>query len=546
MTFLNKQTHFMKIIKSLLLISSLALVLTGCGPGAEILSTPIENIDTIPLKEADLTENEKHNWGHLDLVKDTIPGMSVDKAYAEVLKGKSSKTVIVAVIDSGIDIDHEDLEGVIWTNTKEIAGNNKDDDNNGYVDDIHGWNFLGDAYNEQLEFVRLVASGDTSAPRFEEAQAKYDEDYGKAMSNKERYDQIYQQVKSADEVLTAHFKKSDYTAKEVAAIETENEELKTAIQSANFVYGNGMTSLADAEKQIKGGVEYFTDQVNYNLSKDFKGRTTGDNPDDYNDKPGYGNGNVKPVKKSESHGTHVAGIIAAVRNNGKGANGVADNVQIMSIRAVPNGDEYDKDVAKAIRYAVDNGAQVINGSFGKSFSPHSDWVRDAIKYASDNNVLFVHAAGNSSEDVDVEPNFPDDNVNYVEVGNNYIRVGALAPKYGTNMVAGFSNYGKKNVDVFAPGASVYSTTPENEYDTKGGTSMAAPAVAGVAALIRSYYPKLTAGQVKQIILDSGLPIATKVIVGGNADDVRPFGELSKSGKMVNAYNALIMAHQLSK
>jgi len=546
MTFLNKQTHFMKIIKSLLLFSSLALVVTGCGPGAEILSTPIENIDSISLKEADLTENEKHNWGHLDLVTDTIPGMSVDKAYAEVLKGKSGKTVIVAVIDSGIDIDHEDFDGVIWTNKKEIAGNNKDDDNNGYVDDIHGWNFLGDAYDEQLEFIRLVASGDTSDPRFEEAQAKYDEDYGKAMANKERYDQIYQQIKGANEVLTAHFKKSDYTPEEVAAIETENEELKTAMQSANFVYGNGMKSLADAEKQIKGGVDYFTDQVNYNLSKDFKGRTTGDNPDDYNDKPGYGNGNVKPVKKSESHGTHVAGIIAAVRNNGKGANGVADNVQIMSIRAVPNGDEYDKDVAKAIRYAVDNGAMVINGSFGKSFSPHSDWVRDAVKYASDNNVLFVHAAGNSGEDVDVAPNFPDDNVNYVEVGNTYIRVGALAPKYGSKMVAGFSNYGKKNVDVFAPGASVYSTTPENEYDTKGGTSMAAPAVAGVAALIRSYYPKLTAAQVKQILMDSGLPVTTNVVVGGDAEDVRPFGDLTKSGKMVNAYNALIMAHQLSK
>ena len=220
----------MKIIKSLLLFSSLALVVTGCGPGAEILSTPIENIDSISLKEADLTENEKHNWGHLDLVTDTIPGMSVDKAYAEVLKGKSGKTVIVAVIDSGIDIDHEDFDGVIWTNKKEIAGNNKDDDNNGYVDDIHGWNFLGDAYDEQLEFIRLVASGDTSDPRFEEAQAKYDEDYGKALANKERYDQIYQQVKGANEVLTAHFKKSDYTPEEVAAIETENEELKTAMQ----------------------------------------------------------------------------------------------------------------------------------------------------------------------------------------------------------------------------------------------------------------------------------------------------------------------------
>ena len=216
----------------------------------------------------------------------------------------------------------------------------------------------------------------------------------------------------------------------------------------------------------------------------------------------------------------------------------------MSIRAVPNGDEYDKDVAKAIRYAVDNGATVINGSFGKSFSPHSDWVREAIKYAADKDVLIVHAAGNSSEDIDVAPNFPADNINGNEVADNYISVGALAPKYGSGMVAGFSNYGNKNVDIFAPGASVYSTTPENEYDTKGGTSMAAPAVAGVAALVRSYYPKLTAVQVKEVILSSGLQLTTKVVVGGDANDVQPFSNLSKTGRIANAYNALIVASKL--
>ena len=218
----------------------------------------------------------------------------------------------------------------------------------------------------------------------------------------------------------------------------------------------------------------------------------------------------------------------------------------MTVRTVPSGDEYDKDVALAIRYAVDNGAKIINGSFGKSFSPHSDWVRDAIAYAGEHDVLFVHAAGNDSKDVDVEPNYPDDNVNGKEISNNYIRVGALAPKYGSSMVASFSNYGKNNVDVFAPGDDIYSTTPENEYDTKGGTSMAAPAVAGVAALIRSYYPSLTAAQVKQILMDSGLPIKTKVIVGGDTSDIRPFADLTKSSKMVNAYNALIMAAKMSK
>ena len=534
----------MKTNKNFRLIYAFAaLLLMGCG-GSPLISTPIENIDTSPLKVSELTKAEKENWGHLDLEKDTIPGMGVDRAYAEIVKGKKGNKVIVAVIDSGIDIDHEDLDGVVWTNNDEIPNNGKDDDKNGYIDDIHGWNFLGDGYDEQLEYVRLVASGDKTNPRFEEALKLYDEEYNKWLGRKTQYDQIYQQVISNDEILSKHLGKNDYTKEDVGGITSKDEAIQGAVQFAKFIYSNGIESMADAKKELSGALESINDRLNYNLNKELSGRKTGDNPDDFNDKPGYGDGNVKPVKKSESHGTHVAGIIAAERNNGKGANGVANNVEIMSIRAIPNGDEYDKDIAKAIRYAVDNGAKIINGSFGKSFSPHSDWVREAIKYAADNDVLIVHAAGNDSKDIDVEPNFPADNINGNEVSNNYISVGALAPKYGSSMVAGFSNYGDQNVDIFAPGAQVYSTTPENEYDTKGGTSMAAPAVAGLAALVRSYYPKLTAAQVKEVILSSGLQLNTKVVVGGDAKDVRPFAELSKSGRIANAYNALIMASKL--
>jgi subtilisin family serine protease len=535
----------MKTIKTIMLTAFVAVLFSGCGGTANIISTPIENIDSSPLKVLDLTENEKHTWGHLDLVKDTIPGMSVDKAYAEIIKNKKGNTVIVAVIDSGIDIDHEDLNDVIWTNKGEIPNNGKDDDKNGYIDDIHGWNFLGDGYDEQLEYVRLLESGDTSNPDYAKAQTLYDVEYQKWLGRKTQYDQILQQITDTDNVLAKHLGKKDYSATEVTAIKTEDETLLKAIQIASYMYGNGMDSLADAKKEITEGLVSINDRLNFNLNKSFKGRVNGDNPDDMSTKF-YGNGNVKPVKKSESHGTHVAGIIAAVRNNGKGANGVANNVKIMSVRTVPNGDEYDKDVALAIRYAVDNGAKVINGSFGKSFSPHSDWVRDAIAYASNKDVVFVHAAGNDSENVDIEANFPDDNINDQEISNTYIRVGALEPKYGSGMVAGFSNYGKVNVDVFAPGAKIYSTTPENEYDTKGGTSMAAPAVAGVAALIRSYYPTLTAAQVKQILTESGLALKTKVIVGGDTNNVKPFADIVKSGRIVNAYNALIMAAQMSK
>ncbi|APY10951.1 peptidase S8 [Seonamhaeicola sp. S2-3] len=533
----------MRTFKVLTATTFSALIMASCGT-ANIISTPIENIDKIPLKVSELTKAEKENWGHLDLVKDTIPGMSVDKAYTEIIKNKKGKKVIVAVIDSGIDIDHEDLDDVIWVNKDEKPNNGIDDDKNGYIDDVHGWNFLGDGYDEQLEYVRILAKGDKTNPDYDRALEEYNKEYPKWMERKTRYEQILAQVSSAHETLTGHFGKKDYTKEEVNAIKTEDEDLQKSVQLAKYMFSNGLDSLEDAVKELNSGLESINERLNYNLNKEFNGRVNGDDPNDFTTKY-YGNGNVKPVKKSESHGTHVAGIIAAERNNGLGVNGVANNVEIMCIRTVPNGDEYDKDVALAIRYAVDNGAKVINGSFGKSFSPHSDYVREAIKYASDNDVVFVHAAGNDSKDVDTAPNFPDDNVNYVEISNTYIRVGALAPKYGSNMVASFSNYGKKNVDIFAPGASVYSTTPENEYMTKGGTSMAAPAVAGVAALIRSYYPKLSAAQVKQIIMDSGLAIHTKVIVGGNSDDVRPFADIVKSGKIANAYNALIMASKMS-
>ena len=534
----------MNIIKTLAISVFLAILISGCGGTAAIISTPVENIDTSPLKVSELTTYEKQNWGHLDLVKDTIPGMSVNKAYAEIIKKKRGKTVIVAVIDSGMDIDHEDLDDVIWTNKGEIPNNEKDDDKNGYVDDIHGWNFVGDGYHEQLEYVRLLASGDTSNTRYAEAQALYEKERQKYLGLKENYEGFLVQLTSADETITKHLAKKNYTKEDVNAIKTEDKGLQQSVSIIKYAFTLD-PSISKFKQQLKDGLEEFNNRLDYMLNKDHKGRLTGDNPNDLNDKF-YGNGNVKPQRKSESHATHVAGIIAAERNNKKGVNGVANHVKIMAIRSTPRGDEYDKDVALAIRYAVDNGAKVINASFGKSFSPHSDWVRDAIAYAGKKDVVFVHAAGNDGKNIDIEPNFPDDNINGKEVSDTYIRVAALASKYGSNLVAGFSNYGKQNVDVFAPGDAIYSTMPENEYEFQGGTSMAAPAVAGVAALIRSYYPSLSAAQVKQIIMNSGLAVKTKVIVGGDTSNIKPFSDLTKSSKMVNAYNAMIMAAKLAK
>ncbi len=535
----------MKELNLKMLIGIFTLTLLGCGGTADILSTPVENIDMTPLKVSDLTEEEMKRWGHLDLVADTIPGMSVDKAYSEIIKGKKGKTTVVAIIDSGIDIDHEDLDGVVWKNKDEVPNNGRDDDNNGFIDDVHGWNFLGDSYDEQMEYVRLLASGNTSHPRFAEAKAELEKEYNEALNNKTRYEQILQQIKQADAAVAAHLNKKEYTRDDVYAIKSEDQTLMQQVSIIKQTYGFGIGSISETITEIQDGVEYFTERLNYHFNKDFRGRKSGDDPDDFSSVV-YGDNNVKPKKDSESHGTHVAGIVAAERNNGKGVNGVANNVQIMSIRAVPNGDEYDKDVALAIRYAADNGAHIINTSFGKYYSPHSDKVREAIVYAASKDVLIVNAAGNESDDVDTKNAFPNDSFNNSpEVADNFISVGALEPKYGSGVVASYSNYGKKNVDVFAPGSSIYSTIPGDKYKSQPGTSMAAPAVAGVAALIRSQYPKLTASQVKQILVESGLPLNTKVVVGGDSNDVRAFGELSKSGKIVNAYNALIMASKMA-
>ncbi|GAA4067942.1 S8 family peptidase [Flavobacterium cheonanense] len=529
----------MKLIKPFFISAIVALALTSCSPSlAPMVGTNPANIDKTPLKTTPVKEDDLKRWSHLDLVKDTIPGMSVDKAYNELLKNKKGKKVIVGVIDSGIDISHEDLKGKVWTNKKEIAGNKKDDDNNGYIDDINGWNFLGESNDENLELTRIVKKG-PNTPGYAEAKAELDAKLAEMNQQKPQVDMIAK----ADKDIRTHLKKEVYTLADLKAISTTDANLnqsKMIMTSVATQAGEGF------QDEIKEYIDYVYEQLNYNLNVNHDGRKlVGDNPNDINDKK-YGNGNVKgPDVTDGLHGTHVAGIIAQVRGNGKGGDGVINNVEIMALRAVPNGDEYDKDIALAIRYAVDNGAKVINGSFGKDYSPQKEWVWEAIKYAASKDVLIVHAAGNDAKDIDTEPNFPSDEVNGKEIADNFLSIGALNKEYGTNIIASFSNFGKMNVDVFAPGNQIYATIPNNKYKYLQGTSMASPNAAGVAALIRSYYPNLTASQVKHILMDSGTPISANVVVGEQKTAV-PFSNTCVSGKIVNAYNALLMAEQMSK
>ncbi len=568
------------INKRLFLGLAVALVLSACSSTQGIHSVKVpEGSSTavnIPAKQIAMTEEEIREWPHADIYQDSIPGMSLDKAY-EFLADKKGTMVILGVIDSGIDIEHEDLKDNAWSNSDEIAGNGKDDDNNGYIDDIHGWNFLGGdgiATPEQLEVTRIYkmldakyngkARSDMTASEMDgfnyyqkvkkdyenrikvgDSQQSIFEQYDIFKENVEYIEKLIVFIGDAHETTAAKLNKRDYNLDELNTLDLYD---RSPVLIKILEEGENPDELVeqlkiDLEYQ-KEGKKFYESQVNVMYNLDFNGRITGDDPYDIKDVP-YGNANTIGSVDDEMHGTHVAGIAMATRDNGKGMDGVAQNVQLLSVRTVPDGDEYDKDVALAIRYAVDNGAKVINMSFGKSYSPNAEWVYDAIKYAASKDVLLVHAAGNDHKDIDRSDNFPTDAPDKInEITDNLITIGAMTRNFNEDLVASFSNYGKRNVDLFAPGLEIYSTVPKNEYKILQGTSMAAPEVAGVASLIRSYYPQLSASQVKHILMNSGTKVDLNVKLPGGDGKMVPFSDLSVSGRVLNAYNALRMADSM--
>ena len=555
----------MNVLKPIFYSAVAGCLLASCKSISKIpVPSGVENTLNLPAKTKILSEEELKVWSHADLASDTIPGMSVDKAY-QFLEGKKGGEIIVAIADSGVDIEHEDLKAVAWNNPKEIAGNNKDDDNNGYIDDVHGWNFLGNADGkivnaDQLEITRLVKLGmekfgdKTSEQISSEEKEEFDQylKLKKSFKNaveknkqeKQQLDQTEQRLIQIEEAFNAvkkYLGKEEFTVEDLKKATPLEPQLAAQISDVTNMLSRGLSekALLDYKKQLLDYKEGIDNGKHYDL--DFNERQTlGDDLYDITDKF-YGNSNVIGSKEKESHGTHVAGIVAASRNNDKGANGVAHNVKILTVRIVPDGDEHDKDVALGIRYAVDNGAKIINTSFGKSYSPNKQWVYDAIEYAAKNDVLIVNAAGNDSKNIDVQKTYPNDSKDLeTEISDNVLTVGAISAYYNENLPATFSNYGKKNVDVFAPGVDIFSTMPKDEYLPNSGTSMAAPSASGVAALVRSYYPELSASQVKHILMNSGIKIDFEVVKPGTDEKV-PFSELSVSGRIVNAYNALQMA-----
>lgn len=504
-----------------------------------------------------VTFAQKDNWHNLDLKTDSTFGISTERAYNELLKGKKPKKVIVGVLDSGVDFNHEDLNSLIWANKKEQKGKEgKDDDKNGYVDDVRGWNFLGSAKgsvsHETLELTRLVRR---DAAKFENADATSVAAadlpaYQAYQIRRAAYDKQVAEAKGVLENITgfkavidgvvAKIGKASPTVADFEAFKAEND-VEVRVKNMMAMQLKSQTFEEFYKSQIEGALKHYDGQLNYNLnlSYDPRPQLVGDNYADSKERF-YGNNDI--LGPDASHGTHVSGIVGANRTNSLGVKGVADFVEIMGVRAVPDGDERDKDVANAIRYAVDNGAKVLNMSFGKAYSWDKKIVDEAVKYAMSKDVLIVQAAGNDNKNLDVEESYPDRRFEGGGIAGAYIVVGASGPVDDATLKASFSNYGKTTVDVFAPGVNVNSTIPDSKYAKFNGTSMASPVVAGLAALIRSYYPKLSAQEVKDIILKSVEKVNHDINlkVGQETKSV-PFSDLCITGGIVNAYNALKLA-----
>jgi subtilisin family serine protease len=506
-------------------------------------------------------ESVPNLWHLMDKDSSGYYGISLNKAY-DFLKAKKlkSRQVLVAVIDSGIDTLHEDLKPVLWVNKKETPGNGIDDDKNGYVDDIYGWNFLGgkdgrnvkkDSYEGARVYHRLKEKFGSIVP--DESSIK-PEEKAEWLMFKKAHEKVVGSVNPAeaamlkkmlpgftkgDSVIRQELNKQEYNCTDLEKYNTTNTDAKKAKGLlVSLCKGNGTDDITNMQiiEELEGEIRKVEAATTAPIA--YRQEIVKDNENDINDR-GYGNNDV--MASTPMHGTHCSGIIAGVRDNGKGGQGVADNVRIMMLRAVPDGDEHDKDIALAIRYAVDNGAQVVSMSFGKDFSPQKKWVDDAVRYAESKGVLLIHAAGNDSKNIDSTDNFPTVNYDDGTRASNWITVGASGDPKNGGITARFSNYGKRDVDVFAPGVQIYATVPGgNTYGKLSGTSMACPVVAGTAALLMEYFPTLSARQVKNIIEKSASPLTEQVKIPGT-EELTTLGELSRTGGLVNAYAAVKMA-----
>ena len=516
---------------------------------------------TIAAQTATPNDKDQKTWYHKDYATTKVYGVNTENAYKFLeSKGLKPKTVVVGVLDSGVEVDHPGLAKNMWKNPNEVPNNGKDDDGNGYVDDIFGWNFLGgknaDIDVDNMEVTRVVKKyqsvfeGPDSAKN-KENQAKMPEEFVMYMKSKEVFTkksqeakqnvQLYTMIKNSIPDMVKLLGDKTLTKQNLSTIKPSTQQEAMAMQVLAQVSNDPQVvgkSAAEVktymDAQMKEALDYFTPQAEkgYNLDFDPRKEIVGDNYDDYSEK-NYGNNHYEgPDAK---HGTHVAGIIAGLANGSEPQYGVASRVaKIMTVRAVPDGDERDKDVANAIRYAVDNGAKILNMSFGKPVSPGKNVVWDAFKYAESKGVLLVKAAGNENEDIAEHQYFP---TNYKSTTdekpfvNNMIVVGSNTNDANA-LKSSFSNYNKKMVDVFAPGSEIYSTVPDGKYEYLQGTSMASPVVAGASAVLLAYMPNLKPEQIIESLVNTT-----------NASTNNGFENLSRSAGVIDVAKAAEYAYK---
>lgn len=489
-------------------------------------------------------EKENLNWYNADLETDKMTGASIDKLYQTLLAERSpKKEVVVAVLDSGVDIEHEDLQGQIWINEDEMPGNGIDDDNNGYVDDVHGWNFLGNANGENLnleryEFTRVLSTQNVDDPNYARSQELWDAEYEKRHKEKENLRKFQEYYIKARQIVKEGTGIEVNSEEDLDRVNSADERVLGAKQWLQRRYDMGFTE-DDLNEMIHRNDKY----MKYYLNKTIEPRElVGDDPDDISD-VFYGNPDV--IGPRADHGTSVAGVIAAVRDNDIGIDGVAANVKIMVVRIVPDGDERDKDIALGIRYAVDNGADIINMSFGKQITTHKEWVDEAVKYAAEKNVLLIHAAGNYGFNIDEEETYPSDRFLNGTDAINFFNVGAHSKMLDKKFLASFSNYGQNHVDIFAPGVDIISCDTSSHYSQHNGTSVAAPVTTGVAAIILAYFPEIKPGEMIAILVDGSNKFRKpKKVFKPGLDEKRKkekFAKLSVSGGILDAYTAFLVA-----
>ena len=534
------------------------IVLFGCKTNK--VFKPIilnKDIDTL-LVNHKVNKNFK-NWEFKDVVLDSVVGISLYRAYDSILNNKDSKSVVVALIDMTVEVNHLGLKKSIWVNSKEKV-NGIDDDNNGYVDDIRGWNYIGNNKGQNNEFVNYEYTRILKKylPNFKDSiivhksltdsleyaiYIKALEKYNKRLEyakNEVDYINMVSKSKSDAEKLISNFIKTNLTIEildSLKGVYPKDAKLQKAIKrKSNFIkYGYSDEFVKDYKLKAK-------ERINKLLNLYYNDRIIQEDNSGVINNICYGSYMFNTNTTLLDHGTKMAGIIKKV--------GFKNEIQIMPLTISSYGDEHDKDIALAIRYAVDNGAKVINMSFAKEFSTNLNWVLEAIKYADKKNVLIVSAASNDGINLDklINRKFPNDHSlkNNIEVSNNFLTVGSSNYKFGKSLKSSFSNYGNNEVDVFAPGQQIYTTFPKNKFDMSyGGTSSATALTSGVAALLFSYYPKLSASEIKDILMNSGLEFSIKVKTPIKTDNMleTPFNQLSKSGKIINAYNAIVSAEK---